>query len=56
MPYYVYRVYVRRIRRPPLRRAKAPNIFSFEQHYGLFQTYVQQVVLNVHVPTIDGFQ
>ena len=48
-------MYVKRIRGSP-GKAKAPNIFPFEQHYGLFQTYVQQVVLNVHVPTIDGFQ
>ena len=55
MPYYVYRMYVNRIRGSP-GKAKAPNIFPFEQHYGLFNTYVQQVVFNVHVPTIDGFQ
>ena len=49
-------MYVRRIRRPPRGRASAPNIFPFEEHYTLARPYVQEVALNAHVPTIDGFQ
>ena len=52
MCFYVYRMYVRRVRK----RSPAPNIFGFEKHYVLAQSYVQEVVLhNIHVPTIDGF-
>ena len=52
MCFYVYRMYVRRVRR----RSPAPNMFSFEPHYALAQSYVQEVVLhNIQVPTIDGF-
>jgi hypothetical protein len=57
MPYYVYRMYVHRILRPPRAKATAPNIFHFEPHYALARTYVQEVALHsMHVPTIDGFQ
>eukprot|EP00812_Abedinium_dasypus_P007843 NODE_1_length_8589_cov_4.556480.p1 GENE.NODE_1_length_8589_cov_4.556480~~NODE_1_length_8589_cov_4.556480.p1 ORF type:complete len:2586 (+),score=446.46 NODE_1_length_8589_cov_4.556480:571-8328(+) len=52
MCFYVYRMYVRRVRK----RSPAPNIFGFEKHYVLAQSYVQEVVLhNVNIPTIDGF-
>ncbi len=55
--YYVHRMYVHRIQRPPRAGATSRNIFSFELHYALAKTYVQEVVLfNAHVPTIDGFQ
>ena len=57
MPFYVYRMYVRRVRRPGRERAKAPNLFLFEPHYALASTYAQEVVLQrINVPTIDGFQ
>jgi len=56
MPYYVYRMYVHRVPRSSSGGATAPNIFRFENHYVLAKTYVQEVVLNAHVPTIDGFQ
>ena len=54
MPFYVYRMYVRRI---PKRKAGSPTIFAFEPHYALARGYAQEVVLvNINVPTIDGFQ
>jgi hypothetical protein len=57
MPFYVYRMYVRRIRKPSFARACAPNVFVFEPHCILSRTYVQEVVLiRINVPTIDGFQ
>ena len=57
MPFYVYRMYVRRIPRPGRARANDPTIFPFETHYALSSNYVQEVILhNINVPTIDGFQ
>ena len=57
MPFYVYRMYVRRIPRPGRARAKDPSIFPFATHYALSSNYVQEVFLtNINVPTIDGFQ
>ena len=57
MPFYVYRMYVRRVRRPGRDRARAPTLFLFEPHYALASTYAQEVVLQrISVPTIDGFQ
>ena len=54
MPFYVYRMYVRRIPKP---RASSPTIFFFEPHYALARSYAQEVVLvNINVPSIDGFQ
>ena len=56
MPFYVYRMYVRRVRRTKA-LAKQPNVFCFEDHYQMWQQYVQLVRLdNMDVPTIDGFQ
>jgi hypothetical protein len=56
MPFYVYRMYVRRIPRPSRAQACAPDIFVFESHYAMSKAYVQHVVLHViSVPTIDGF-
>ena len=56
MPFYVYRMYVRRIHKPSRSKACAPTIFMFEPHYAMANTYVQEVVLHAaHVPTIDGF-
>ena len=57
MPFYVYRMCVRRILRPGRARAKDPTIFPFATHYALSNNYVQEVILhNINVPTIDGFQ
>ena len=57
MPFYVYRMYVRRILRPARARAKDPTIFMFKEHYSLSKSYVQEVILHwINVPTIDGFQ
>ena len=56
MPLYLYRMYVRRIRKPSRSKARAPNIFMFELHYAMAKTYVQEVVLHsAHIPAIDGF-
>ncbi|MDA8609366.1 hypothetical protein N9L19_00465 [bacterium] len=41
MPFYVYRVYVRRILKPARARAKGPTIFVFDEHYQLLRNYVQ---------------
>ena len=57
MPFYVYRMYVRRILRPGKARATDPTVVAFEEHYLLSRTYAQEVILNnINVPTIDGFQ
>ena len=57
MPFYIYRMCVRRIPRPSQARAAVANAFFFEMHYALANSYVQEVVVhNAHVPTIDGFQ
>ena len=57
MPYYVYRMYVRRVSKPSRAKTSAPDIFMFEPHYVLAKMYVQEVVFTrIHVPTIDGFQ
>ena len=57
MPFYVYRMYVRRISKPSRVRARSPTIFFFEPHYALARSYAQELILhNIHVPTIDGFQ
>ncbi|MCP4201017.1 MAG: hypothetical protein GY769_03695, partial [bacterium] len=57
MPFYVYRMYVRRVPQSSRTRAAAPSIFPFESHYALARSYAQEVLLHhAHVPTIDGFQ
>eukprot|EP00972_Heterocapsa_arctica_P020335 3000991-Heterocapsa_arctica.AAC.1 len=57
MPFYIYRMYVRRIPKPSRAKACAPDIFFFETHYTMSKSYVQHVVLNIiSVPTVDGFQ
>ena len=57
MCFYVYRMFVRRVRSPPPQRHCPPNVFRFEQHYALARSYVQEVTLHsASVPTIDGFQ
>jgi len=57
MPFYIYRMYVRRILRPGRARATDPTIFPFTAHYALSSNYVQEVILhNINIPTIDGFQ
>jgi len=54
MPFYVYRMYVRRIPKP---KAPSRTVFFFDPHYPLARSYAQEVVLvNISVPTIDGFQ
>jgi len=57
MPYYVYRMYVKRV--PRKGRAawpQHPHLFALEPHYALASTYLQEVCLTqVSVPTIDGF-
>ena len=46
MPFYVYRMYVRRVGdgKLSLEKMAAPNIFFFELHDALAQTCVQEVV------------
>ena len=57
MPFYVYRMYVRRVPRPTGTRAKEQRFFAYEEHYPMANTYTQEVTLHrTHVPTIDGFQ
>ena len=57
MPFYVYRMYVRRILRSGRSRVKDPTVFAFDDHYPLSKTYAQEVSLhNINVPTIYGFQ
>ena len=57
MPFYVYRMYVRRISKPSRVQARSPTIFFFEPHYALAKSYAQELILNnISVPTIDGFQ
>ena len=54
---YVYRMFVRRVRRPCHQLHCPPNIFRFESHYALAGSYAQEVMLHsFSVPTIDGFQ
>ena len=56
MPYYVYRMYVRRLPRR-YAKANAQNLFAFEGHYAMASYYTQEVLLHhMSVPTIDGFQ
>ena len=57
MPFYVYRMYVRRV----LKRSKAKDggarFFAFEEHYVMAHRYEQEVQLaRMDIPTIDGFQ
>ena len=57
MPFYVYRMYVRRIRKPGLKGSLNPTLFHFTSHYALSRSYTQEVILtNINIPTIDGFQ
>ncbi len=57
MPFYVYRMHVRRVPKPSRAKASGPRFFAFEEHYVMAQRYVQEVrVTRMHVPTIDGFQ
>ncbi len=54
---YVYRMYVRRVRRPSQAGTKAFDVFHADPHYVLARSYSQDVVLHtMSVPTIDGFQ
>ena len=57
MPFYIYRMYVRRIPNPSQAKVRSPTIFCFEPHYAMARSYAQEVILNnISVPTIDGFQ
>lgn len=57
MCFYVYRMFVRRVRRPGAKESRALNIFPFEPHYVLAKSYAQEVMLHSFaIPTIDGFQ
>ena len=57
MPFYVYRMYVRRISKPSRVRARSPTIFFFEPHYAMARGHAQELRLHSsNVPTIDGFQ
>ena len=57
MPFYAYRMYVKRILRPSLAKCQEPTIFAFDTHYVLNGSYVQEVYLHkINVPTIDGIQ
>ena len=54
---YVYRIFVRRVRRHCHQLHCPPNIFRFESHYALAGSYALEVMLHsFNVPTIDGFQ
>ena len=56
MPFYVYRMYVRKIAKPSKDKGMSATMFEFEAHYNIADRYVQEVVLhNVHVPSIHGF-
>ena len=57
MPFYVYKMYVRRV----LKRSKAKGVgarfFAFDDHYVMAPRYEQEVKLTrMDVPTIDSFQ
>jgi len=57
MPYYLYRMYVRREPRGHRKARPGCKIFEFDEHYPLFRAYLQRVRLDrMDVPTIDGFQ
>ena len=57
MPFYIYRMYVRRVQKPSRVKASGPRFFVFEDHHVMAQRYVQEVQLTrMDVPTIDGFQ
>ena len=57
MPFYIYRMYVRRVPKPSRVKVAGPRFFLFEDHYVMAHRYVQEVRLTrPHVPTIDGFQ
>ena len=57
MPFYVYRMYVRRVPKSIGSKVNAPWLFKFEEHYPLAGNYMQEVLLHrMNVPTIDGFQ
>ena len=57
MPFYIYRMYVRRVQKPGGAAARAPTMFPFEPHYPMSRSYMQEVILhNISVPSIDGFQ
>ena len=57
MPFYVYRMYVRRTPKPSGVGAISPTIFFYEPHYALANSYAEGLLLNcISVPTTDGFQ
>jgi len=57
MPYYMYRMYVRRVRRGRQKAVPGGRLFEFEPHYALARSYAQRIRLDrMNIPTIDGFQ
>ena len=57
MPFYVYRMYVRRVPRSGTYSALPSTMFAFEARYALARSYAQQASLHrINVPAIDGFQ
>ena len=46
MPFYVYRMYVRRIAKPSRVRARSPTIFFFEPHYAMARGHAQELRLH----------
>ena len=56
MPFYVYRMYVMRVRKQGRSQACGSSFFEFERHYPLAGSYVQKLNLNsIQIPTIDGY-
>ena len=57
MVYYTYAMHVKRELRTkdqvdnPLRR-----FVAFDEHYALYKTHIQRVMVNVNVPVVEGFQ
>ena len=57
MPFYVYRMYVRRVLKRSKAKGGGARFFVFEEHYVMAHRYEQEVQLTrMDIPTIDGFQ
>ena len=57
MPFYVYRMYVRRVLKKSKAEDDGARFFAFEEHYVMAHRNEQDVGLTrMHIPTIDGFQ
>ena len=56
MPFYVYRMYVRRVLKRSKGNRGGARFFAFEEHYAMAPRYEQEVLLTrMSIPTIDGF-